>query len=186
MASVVDICNLALDKLGHSAIISLDDGNKAANICARTWPLVRDKELRDHPWNFSITRATLAPSIDAPDWGFTYKHPFPTDLIRLIEIRDLDKDDYRTEKKHILADDDVLYIRYIAQITDPSQYDALFVDAVAARMAFEMCESFNQSNPKKQAYWDEYEETLSRAKRADAFEDPPTGFVEDDWVTSRL
>ena len=60
MASVIDICNKALDKLGQNPIISLTDGNKAANLCTRNWPLVRDQVLREHPWNFAMKRAILA------------------------------------------------------------------------------------------------------------------------------
>ena len=68
MSSIIGICNNALDKLGHGPIISLDDGNKSANLCARNWPLVRDRVLRDHPWNFAVKRATLASASPAPDW----------------------------------------------------------------------------------------------------------------------
>lgn len=185
MASVVDICNKTMDKLGHSPITSLTDGNKAANLCDRNWPLVRDQVLRDHPWNFAVTRATLAPSATAPDWGFLYQHQMPTGLLKLLEIRDLQPDDYQVEGRKILADDDVLYIRYIAQITEPNLYDALFIDCAAARLTFELCESLTQSNTKKEAAWQEYQDSLDRAKRADAMENPTSEYEEDDWITVR-
>ena len=54
MASVIDICNKALDKLGQNPIISLDDGNKAANLCARNWPLVRESWMQSGEIDFIL------------------------------------------------------------------------------------------------------------------------------------
>lgn len=185
MPSVVDIANRALDKLGHGAITSLGDGTKAANLVDRTWPIVRDQVLRDHPWNFAVVRATTAPLSTAPAWGFTYQHEFPADLLRILELRDLHQGDYQVEGNRILTDENVLYIRYIAKITDPNQYDSLFVDVVASRMAYEMCEALTQSNQKKQIMWEEYSEGLSKARAVDAMENPPSVFEEDSWLEVR-
>ena len=69
MPSVVDLCNSALDKAGHGAITSLEDNTKAARLCLRNWPLVRDRVLRMHPWNFAVKRTNLAAHETAPDWG---------------------------------------------------------------------------------------------------------------------
>lgn len=185
MPSVVDIANRALDKLGHGAITSLSDGTKAANLVDRTWPIVRDQVLRSHPWNFAIVRDTLAPLSDAPSWGFSYQHQLPNDLLRLIEVLDLSTDDYQIENNRILCDSDLIYIRYLQQVTDPNQYDAMFVNAVSTAMALEMCESLTQSNTKKQLLADEYEMVMQQTKFVDAVENPPTKFEEDSWIEVR-
>ena len=185
MASVVDVVNKALDKLGHGAITSLGDGTKAANLATRVWPLTRDAALRDHPWNFAVKRTTTAPLSDAPSWGFSYQHEFPSDLLRLLEIRDLNRDEYQVEGNHILTDEDTLYIRYIRQVTDPNEYDALFIEAVSCFMAYEMCESLTQSNTKKEMLWQDYQSALMRAKSVDGQENPPQVFAEDSWIESR-
>lgn len=185
MSSVVDICNRALDKLGHGAITSLTDGTKASDLCNRTWDIVRDQVLRDHPWNFAVVRTTTAPSTKTPSWGFTYQHPTPSDFLRLLEVRDMGAGEYQVESNQILADDDVLYIRYIARITDPVKFDALFVDAVSSRLAYELCEALTQSNKKRDILWEEYTDGLARAKRADAQENPPMVLEEDSWVNAR-
>lgn len=185
MPSVVDICNRALDKLGHGAITSLTDGTKAANLADRTWPIVRDQTLRDHPWNFAVARTVLAPDSTTPSWGFTYRHPLPSDFLRLLEVRDLSSNEYQVEGRNILADDDALYIRYIKQVTDPNQYDSLFIDVAAARMAYELAESLTQSNTKRELAWNDYLDSLDRAKRVDGQENPPTVFEEDSWINVR-
>ena len=185
MPSVVDVANKALDKLGHGAITSLGDGTKAANLADRTWPMVRDTVLRDHPWNFAMTRTSTAPLSEAPSWGFLYQHEMPNDLIRLIEVLDLRADEYQIEGNKILTDESVLYLRYIAQKTDPNDYDSLFIDAVSTRLAYEMCESLTQSNTKRELLWQDYEMSMQRAKSVDAQENPPTVFAQDDWINAR-
>jgi hypothetical protein len=190
MPSVVDLCNKALDKLGHGPIASLDDNTKAARLCTRNWPLVRDAVLRAHPWNFAIKRDVLAP-VDltvteaAKQWGFSNKFPFPADMLRLVEVRDLSTSDYQVEGRAILANTTVLYIRYVGREEDPNQYDVLFFDAAAAHLAFELAEPLTQSNTKKDAAWQEYQERLSEAKRLDGQENPPAQFEEDEWIAVR-
>ncbi len=185
MSSVVEVCNKGLDKVGHGPITSLADGTKAANLCTRNWAIIRDQVLRDHPWNFAVKRAVLAPSVTAPAWGFGYSFPLPATCLRLLEVRDLSTGEYELEGKAILANATVLYIRYIAQITDPNEFDALFIDSVACRLAFELCESLTQSNTKKNDLFQEYQDSLTRAMRADGQENPPSPFEEDEWIAVR-
>lgn len=185
MTSIVSICNKALDKLGHGPIISLGDGTKSANLCNRNWPLIRDQVLRDHPWNFAVRRKTLAAESTAPEWGFGAAFPLPDDCLRLVEVLDHTTGEYQVEGRKILCDSSILYIRYVSRVQDPNLYDPLFVDSVATRLAFEMCESLTQNNTKKDALFKEYDDSLTRAKRADGQENPPQVFPEDDWTTSR-
>lgn len=185
MPSVVDVCNLALDKLGQSPITSLSDGTKTANLCSRNWPLIRDQELRRHAWNFSIKRAVLAPSSTSPEWGFSYQHPLPVDFLRLVEVRDLKKGEYQVEGRNILTDETVLYIRYVAKMTDPNQYDSLFIDVVSTKLVHSLMENLNQHRLKKEDVLREYGDFLAEAKRVDAIENPPDDMEEDDWVNVR-
>lgn len=185
MPSVVEISNKALNKLGHGPITSLADGTKAANLCSRNWEQIRDQVLRDHPWNFAVKRAALAADSTPPAWGFGQQFPLPADCLRLLEIDGYEKTEWQLEGRSILANDTVLRIRYVARITDPNVYDVMFVDAVATRLAMELCEPLTQSNQKIQALAELYDDSLTRAKRVDAQENPPARFEEDDWVLVR-
>lgn len=185
MASVVDICNRALDKLGQSPITSLSDGNKAANLCDRTWPIVRDRLLRSYAWNFAVKRQITAPDTETPAWGFNYQHSLPSDCLKFIEILDHRTDEYEIEGGKILTDSDTLRIRYIRQVTDPNQYDTLFISLASTLMAFEMCESLTQSNTKKQLLADEFEQNSRQARSVDAMENPVQQFEEDSWIEAR-
>ena len=71
MASVVDICNSALNLIGASNILSLTEDSKAARICNQRYNFVRDATFRSHPWNCLIRRATLSPETDTPNFDFS-------------------------------------------------------------------------------------------------------------------
>ena len=49
MASVVDICNGALNQLGASTILSLTEDSKNARLCNARYTQVRDSLFRSHP-----------------------------------------------------------------------------------------------------------------------------------------
>ena len=57
--SSVDICNSALNIIGASNIISLDEDSKAGRICKQRYPNVRDSVFRSHPWNCLVNRVQL-------------------------------------------------------------------------------------------------------------------------------
>src|SRR5262245_52285113 len=84
MASVVNICNLALQKLGAGRIASLDENSREARSCANNYETTRDAELRRHFWNFARKRARLAADVTAPEFGFDSQFPLPADFLRLI------------------------------------------------------------------------------------------------------
>ena len=88
MASVVDICNEAMDLLGAATITSLTENSKEARLCNRNFEKIRDTVLRAHNWNIAITRKQLAKDSDAPAFGFTNQFTLPTDpyCLRVISL----------------------------------------------------------------------------------------------------
>jgi hypothetical protein len=79
MASVVDICNLALAHLGDPATVaSIDppEGSAQAEHCARFYPPARDALLEMHTWGFATRRAPLALLEETNDqWDYVYAWP---------------------------------------------------------------------------------------------------------------
>lgn len=88
MASVVDICNLALAHLGDTATVaSIDppEGSAQAEHCQRFYPIARDSLLEMHMWNFSTVRANLALlNITMPEWAYIYAAP--NDMLQAISV----------------------------------------------------------------------------------------------------
>lgn len=189
MATDIDICNVALQKLGAGRITSLSDNTAAARACAVSYPHCVEAELRANPWRFAIKRASLAEDAVAPDWGKASSYTLPSDFLKILRPYPEDNSleiDYEIEGKKIYSDlSSPLNIRYVAFITDTSLMDALFRDAVACRMALQMCEALTQSNTKKAAISAEYKDSISVAKKSNAFDSIPQQPPEDSWLSVR-
>lgn len=186
----IEIINKALTLLGGNQITSRQENSPSAKTMDALYDGCRDRVLRECPWNFAVKRATLA-SDGTPEWGdFSKTYPVPSDFLYLMHTQDFE--DYTIEGGKILADptgsvsSGPLKIKYVARITDAAAYDTLFTEALAYRLAYEACERITQSNTKKADLFQEYELTMTRAKRINGQEDAPEDYVEDPWILARL
>jgi hypothetical protein len=192
--SVVSICNTALDLLGSDSITSLADDSKAARFCARNYERVRDAVLRAYPWNCAMARASLAALAQTPAWGYARQYqlpegPDPAYCLRALAINgEVDFGlTYKIEGRRILTDEDApLEILYIARIEDPSQYDALLTDTIAARLALDAAYPLAGSVSLAQAMSNAYAEKLAEARQVDSQEGTPDMLVAGDWLESRF
>jgi|SRR5579862_476606 len=201
MASSVDIANLSAVMLGAATITSLSDPSKTARTISAVYDMVRDSELRAHRWKFSIQRTTLPALTSVPASGvYNTQYQLPTDFLKELDVGDsypgLDLSDYRTQYSNaaysiengmILTNLPApLSFRYIYRITDTSRYDANFVTAFAAMLAWITCETITSSVDKRKLAMREYNRALSAAIRANAIESPPEFAADDTWIMSRL
>lgn len=190
MASEVDIANRALQKLGADQIVSLtqdSENARAVNLC---YSYIRDAELRAHPWNFAIKRASLAADATAPAFGYSYAYTLPSDCLRLlppdVEVN-YNSHDWQIEGRKIMTNDGApLEIRYIKREEDPNQYDSLFVECLSSKIAVELCEKLTQSNTKGQAARDDYVRGIREARKLNAFENISAVEQTDTWITCRI
>lgn len=188
--SVVAICNRALQKLGAKRITAITENSTNARACNACYETLRDAELRAHPWNFSIQRTQLAADSTAPTFGRDNAFTLPADFLKLQppdpELNSLRRD-WQIESGKIITNDSApLDFRYVARITDPAQFDPLFVEALAAKMSAEMAEEITQSNTKKADCKDDYKRAIAEARRANAFDRVPQVSADDDWITARM
>lgn len=187
--SEVSISNLALQKLGAKRITSLTEDSNNARQCNACYGTLRDRELRLNPWNFAIKRAALTPLTQAPAFSYLYAFPIPADCLRLLLPRRLTLDwkrEIQDGVQVILTNDgNSINIRYIARITDPTQFDSMFVEGLACRMADHMAEQLTQSNEKKADAQAQYKLVMGEARKLDAFETLAEEPPEDSWVAAR-
>ena len=188
--SDVAICNLAAQKLGAKRIVSLTEDSTEAREFNACYTAMRDAELRRHPWNFAIARLSIAADADAPAFGPAGFFTLPADFLRLLpkdpeeDINDLD---WRIEGKKIATNDTApLEVRYIYRVEDPNDFDPLFVETLACRIALQTCEKLTQSNAKKAAITQEYKDAIAEAKRTNGIENVPREPPADTWDTARL
>jgi len=187
--SDVDICNLALQMLGAASITGLppSDTSTNAKACNACYEKLRDKELRVNRWGFAKRRVVLAPDATAPAFDFLYAFSWPSDCLRPLRPQNRNDCDWQFENKKILTNDgDTLNLVYIARVTDPNNFDAAFVEALAAKMAWHMCEAITQSNTKKADALKAYDRIIAEAKLANSIEQVPEDPADDLWITARL
>lgn len=200
MASSVDIANSALTKLGEDRIMSLTDNVKAAREINAVFELRRDKLLRTYGWSFAMKRASLPALDEAPAWGYAYAYQKPSDCLRFVQVNDyfcipslsdykagVDTEPYRIEGQTIATNFSApLKVRYIRRVTNSGEFDACFIEAFAADLAFECCEAITQSNTKKESLREDRRTAILDAIRSNAIELPPQDVQDDSWIMSRL
>lgn len=195
-ASNVAIANLALQKLGADRIESLTQDHPNARSMNACFERVLEAELRRYDWAFAITRASLAADASDTLWGGWNRFPLPNDYLRLLlDDESLGVVDWRIEGKYepgaepelciVTKDAAPLDIRYIARVTDPNAYDALFIESFACKLAVQTCKEITGSTGAVQEIRDQYKVAINEAKRLGSIEraekDPP----EDEWIEAR-
>lgn len=200
--SVVDICNSALQRVGAATIMNLADNTREARACAVAYDSNRRDELRRHFWKFAIKRVVLAPDTATPASDFAYQFSLPTDCLRVIFPNDPYLD-WSVEGRKILTNSAnspfgtsgyttpvvvttptptvSLSLRYIADITDVTQWDASFYSVLSLSLAADICEVLTNSTSKKQSIKDDYKDAMAEARVADAFESLPQDAPDDDF-----
>lgn len=169
MASVVEICNGALNQLGASTILSLTEDSKNARLCNARYANIRDAIFRHHPWNCLLTRVELAADTATPAWGFTSQFTLPSDCLRLIKILDYESD-YVVEGRKILSYSSTMKILYISRVEDPNEYDQLLREVITASLAADIAYAVTSSNPVAQSMYALYQEKLKDARFVDSTE----------------
>lgn len=183
MASVVGICNKALILVGAKTITAITENSKEGRLCNTIYETVRDAELRRHPWNFAVKRATLSPSADTPKWGYTYAHELPTDCLRVLGF-DYELT-YRLEGRSILTNETVVNLRYLAKIQDPNLYTPQFIEVLATKLALEIAYSLEGKANRIDALTKGYTDALRDARFVDATEDQIEQLESSEWEESR-
>ncbi|QOI68906.1 putative tail tubular protein A [Pelagibacter phage Lederberg EXVC029P] len=193
MASVVDICNGALNQLGATTILTLTEDSKNARLCNARYTQVRDSVFRSHPWNCLQKRLQLAADSDAPAWGFTKQYTLPADCLRVLTILDYDAD-YKIEGRKILTDNSTMKILYISRVTDPNEYDELLRETLSAALAADIAYAITSSNPTATNMYNLFQSKLKEARFVDSTEgqnlSPDKGMADvigaDTFINSRF
>jgi hypothetical protein len=189
VASDVEIANRALQMLGAKRISALSEDSVNGRACTTCYEALRDAELQDHPWSFAIQRYSLAADATAPAFGPGNAYTLPSGHLRLLPPDPTGASPYRdwlVESGKVLTDYGApLEVRVVMQISDCNAMSPLFREALACRMAFEMCEEITQSNSKKESLRADYEAIIRRAKKSNAIESVPAEAPEDSWITGR-
>ena len=188
--SSVTIANRALQRLGATRISSLTQNFPNARSINNAYDTTRRRLLRLYTWAFAKSRASLPMASTQTVFDQLNMFPLPTDFIRL--YRDpgysasvQSRRDWEIEEGNIITTDGApLNIRYIADITDESKFDPLFVEAFACLLAYECCEEITGSAEKRQLLSADMKEIIRQARFVNSIERNPDQPVEDDWLVA--
>lgn len=187
MPSYVSIANSAAVAVGTaSRLTAPNEDTTLGRAVASVWDIEREAALRDGAWNFAIKRESLPALSAAPKHGYARKFQLPTDCLKLIEVYRYPRDYWQLEGRQIHSNADApLDIRYLADITEPAEFDALFAKAFAMRIACAIGNRISGSSFNEGLNWQKYQDALKDARMSDAFENPPIEQAESSWIEAR-
>lgn len=149
----LDICNLALAKLGESPIPAISpDGTPASRLCHMHYHPVRREILCTHRWSFATGLATLT-TRDEPDCETGKPHPLPSDCLRVLEVS---SPHWTLRGRCIYCSADKVQLLYIRDEEDTYLYEPLFIEAFATRLACKLCIPLTCSTTAREALTREY------------------------------
>ena len=195
----IDVVNRALVKLGAKKISSLDDDGKSERVMSNIVDVVRDKFLRESPWNPAVKRVQLAANTVAPAYGFATAYDLPSDYIKLLNVESPETTvsaysssnntakniAYKLEGGQILCDETgALNVRYVSRLTDMTKYDPTMIEALATLYAKEACMSLREDSGLRDQLSFEYKNLIFEAKQNDGWDDDMYDFPTDEWLDS--
>ena len=192
MASVVDICNSALNLLGASTISALTDDSKNARLCNQRYEPVRNRVFRAHAWNCLHKRVQLAQNSTAPVVEYSNAYALPSDCLRVLKIHNGTTDsiassmDYKLEGRNIVTDEGTVYLIYIALITDPNEYDTYLQESISHQLAADIAYAVTNNATLANNYMTRADERLREARFIDATENSLGTIESNEFTDARL
>ena len=192
MASVVDMCNSALNLLGASTISALTDDSKNARLINQRYEPVRNRVFRSHAWNCLHKRVQLAQNSTAPVVEYSHAYALPSDCLRVLKIHNGTTDsiassiDYKLEGRNIVTDEGTVFIIYIALDTDPNNYDTYLQESIAHQLAADLAYAVTNNATLADKYMTRADERLREARFIDATENSLGTIESSEFVDARL
>lgn len=167
MTERVDIVNLALVWLGEQPVSSIEDDSERARVMKANYSTARDATLEKEEWSFAIKRFTPAILEQTPDPRY-YAYEVPADILRVLTVespnhgsvgwipRAMHEPMQRTQVEWVLEDGMILsrapeiLCRGIRRTPDEGSFSNLFVNALAARLAYQCAMPLTNSRDAEQ------------------------------------
>ena len=192
MASVVNMCNSALNLIGASTISALTEDTKNARLCNQRYEPVRNRVFRGHNWNCLIKRVELAQNSTAPIVEYTYAYALPSDFLRVLKIHNGTTDsiasdlDYKVEGKNIITNQTTVYLVYVSLDEDPNNYDAYLREAISHQLAADLAYAITNNATLAKNYLINADERLREARFVDATENSLDTIEANEFTDARL
>ncbi len=156
--TALDICNLALAKLGEAPLPAIDrNASTAARLCYMHYHPARREVLVANRWTFAQQTATLS-SAEAPPAATAtatqqLSHTLPQNCLRVLQVS---SPSWVLRGRSIFCPQAHINVLYIADVEDPSLFDPLFTEALCTLLACKLCIPLTASTTARQMLTDEY------------------------------
>ncbi len=179
--SSIELCNLALLKVGQNTISSLsasEDKSVQSLLCRYNYDQSRQSLLSQYQWSFACKEAELQKVSDGSSFKYDYKYTLPGGFLRLVTLYDSSKNEiiavthykplYDIQENYIFTDIDGCKIKYVFDLENVERMSPLFKNALVLDIAIRITKTLNDSTTYLQALQAEYQVTFAQAKIEDA------------------
>lgn len=125
MFTKIDLCSVALLKLGESSIQSLNESSASAAMARTLFDPVMDALIASHPWRFAQKKFDL---IKTTDGDFL----IPSDVLRILNCSG------QVFGNKIVSDQDTISITALVR-KSVEEYPSYFFSLAATKLAMEFC-----------------------------------------------
>lgn len=125
MVTKLDLCSMALLKLGEKPIQSFQENNAAAKISLTLFDSVIDGLISVHPWRFATSSQELSKNSDGD-------FVIPSNVIRILQTNG------HVIGDKIYSDGETISLVSLVQ-TEPEKFPSYFISLAATRLAMEFC-----------------------------------------------
>ncbi|MBR6364263.1 MAG: hypothetical protein IKS08_04225 [Alphaproteobacteria bacterium] len=154
MLTKIDLCSMALLKLGEKPIQSLSEDTAVAKLGRTFIDVVIDELLAMHPWRFACQSYDLNANTDGT-------FDIPTDVLRIVKVNG------QIMQNKIISQNDKTTITAIVRVP-PENFPSYFVAVVATRLAMEFCMPITSDQTLFRTLVALYETELQNAKFIDS------------------
>lgn len=184
--SKIEIINKALGMLGANQVRDIEDNTLEAEAARKMYRPALDSILAETDWTFAIKRVMLEKVDVEPAWGNGNYFKLPADMIKIVDVMNRNMVWHR-EGNNIYTPASEFGLVYVARCVDPTFYPPYFIDALAAKLAVEMCYLLTNSTEKTMGLIELYEgQYLPTAKTKNAREKSHPIAEDSYWVNSTL
>ncbi|MFQ6778153.1 MAG: hypothetical protein ACLRFI_02555 [Alphaproteobacteria bacterium] len=125
MITKIDLCSMALLKLGEKPIQSWTDNSVSAQLARTLFNPIIDALISSHPWRFSMQEFTIQKNTDGD-------FIVPSNVLRILKCKG------EVIGNKILSDSDTVQILASIRI-NPEQFPSYFISLAATKLAMEFC-----------------------------------------------
>lgn len=178
--SAVQLASNALRMIGADPITALSDDSDRARVMDALYLPTLDEKIQSHNWNFAQRRVALAALTDTPAWGYGHMFQLPQ-IPFCLQVLETNLDEgqawrietYATASasyRVLLTDAGSVSILYLARITDPLFYPALFSRAFEYELAYLAAYPLTRNDTLRQSLFRDKELAWQKARSRDGQE----------------